>query len=62
MATYDGGIASDTLWQLRDYVFARKDDAAGRAECEAKLLQFLKGPATPSGKMAATRLLRVIAG
>ena len=61
VATYDGGIASDALWQMRDYVYARKDDAAGRAECEAKLLPFLKGPATPSGKMAASRLLRVIA-
>ena len=61
VATYDGGIASDALWQMRDYVFARKDDAAGRAECEAKLLPFLKGPATPSGKLAVSRLLRVIA-
>ena len=62
VAAYDGGIKSDALWQLRDYVYARKDDAAGRAECEAKLLQFLKGPATHDGKMAATRLLRMIAG
>jgi hypothetical protein len=62
VATYDGGIASDYVWKLRDYVFARKDDAAGRAECEAKLLQFLRGPGTRSAKMAATRLLRVIAG
>jgi hypothetical protein len=61
-ATYDGGITSDALWKLRDYVYARRDDAAGRAECEAKLLQFLKGQATPSAKMAATRLLREIAG
>ena len=62
VATFDGGITSDALWQLRSYVYARKDDAAGRAECEAKLLPFLKGPATPSAKMAAARLLRVIAG
>ena len=62
VAAYDGGIASDALWQLRDYVYDRKDDAAGRAECETKLLQFLKGPATPYGKMAAARLLRMIAG
>ena len=62
VATYDGGIASDALWKLRDYVYARKDDAAGRAECETKLLQFLKAQATPSAKMAAGRLLRVIAG
>ena len=62
VASYDGGITSDALWKLRDYVNARRDDAAGRAECEAKLLQYLKGTATPSAKMAATRLLREIAG
>jgi hypothetical protein len=62
VATYDGGIASDALWQLREYVYARSGDAAGRAECETRLLAFLKGTATPSGKMAATRLLRMIAG
>ena len=62
VSTYDGGITSDALWKLRDYVNARRDDAAGRADCEAKLLQFLRGTATPSAKMAAARLLRVIAG
>ena len=41
LALYDGGIESAAVWQLRDYVNARKDDAAGRAECEAKLLAFL---------------------
>jgi len=62
VSVYDGGIASDALWQLNAYVLARKDDPAGRAECEAKLLPFLKGPATPSAKAAAARLLRVVAG
>jgi hypothetical protein len=62
VASYDGGITSDALWKLRDYVLARRGDAAGRAECEAKLLPFLKGPATHPAKMAATRLLREIAG
>jgi HEAT repeat protein len=62
VASYDGGIASDAIWQLRDYVYARKDDAAGRTECETRLLAFVKGTATPSGKMAAVRLLRAIAG
>ena len=41
LSTYDGGIGSEAVWKLRDYVNARKDDAAGRAECEAKILQFL---------------------
>jgi HEAT repeat protein len=62
VASYDGGIASDAVWQLRDYVYARKDDAAGRTACETRLLAFVKGTATPSGKMAATRLLRAVAG
>jgi hypothetical protein len=62
VATYDGGINSDALWTLRNYVHARRDDAAGRLECEAKLLLFLKGTATPPAKMAAARLLRMIAG
>ena len=62
MALYDGGIESAAMWQLRDYVYARKDDAAGRAECEAKLLAFLKTPASPVARMAACRYLRLIAG
>jgi HEAT repeat protein len=62
VSSYNGGIESSALWKLRDYVYARKDDAAGRAECEAKLLAFLKTPATPVAKMAACRHLRVIAG
>ncbi len=62
VARYDGGIDSGALWKLRDYVNAHKDDAAGRAECEAKLLAFLKSPATPVAKMAAGRSLRLIAG
>jgi len=60
VATNDGGMDSEAIWKLRDYVYARKDDPAGRAECEAKLLQFLKTPATPVARMAAIRHLRVI--
>lgn len=62
LATYDGGIASAAMWHLRDYVNARKDDVAGRAECEAKLLAFLQSPASPVARMAACRYLRLIAG
>jgi hypothetical protein len=61
-ATYDGGITSDALWALHNYVSARRDDAAGRLECESKLLLFLKGTATPPAKMEAARLLRTFAG
>ena len=60
--TYDGGIESAAVWQLRDYVYARKDDAAGRAECEAKLLAFLKSPASPAARTVASRHLQLIAG
>ena len=60
VSTWDGGIESAALWKLRDYVRARRNDPAGRAECESKLLQFLKTPATPVAKMAACRHLRVI--
>jgi HEAT repeat protein len=60
ISSYDGGIDSAPLWKLRDYVQARKDDPAARAECEAKLLAFLKTRATPVARMAACRLLRVI--
>ena len=61
VSSYDGGIDSGALWKLRDYVHARWNDPAGRAECEAKLLAFLKSPATAAAKMAASRLLREIA-
>jgi HEAT repeat protein len=62
LATWDSGIESAAVWKFRDYVYARKDDAAGRAECEAKILAFFKTPATPIAKMTAARYLRVIAG
>jgi len=62
VATYDGGIESTGIWALRDYVYARKDDPAGRAECETKLLQFLTTRATPAAKVVASHHLRVIAG
>ena len=42
-STWDGGIKSEAIWELRDYVRAHRDEAAGRAECEAKLVAFLTG-------------------
>jgi HEAT repeat protein len=60
VATYDGGIDSAALWKLRDYVYAHKDSAEGRAECEKALIQFLKTNATPVAKMTACRYLRLI--
>jgi HEAT repeat protein len=62
VALYDGGIESAAMWQLRDYVYARRDDPAGRAECETKLLAFMRTPASPTARMAACRYLRLIAG
>ena len=61
LAIWDGGIDSTASWKLRDHVLARKDDPAERAECEAALVAYLKSPATPSAKLAASRALRVIA-
>ncbi len=60
ISSYDGGIESEALWKLRAYVYARADDPASRAECEMKLLDFLKTPATPFAKMAVCRHLRLI--
>lgn len=62
LATYDGGIESAATWKLRDYVNARMDDPAGRAECEAALLRFLGSTATLPAKRTASRQLRVVAG
>ena len=62
LATYDGGIESAATWKLRDYVHARMDDPAGRAECEAALLRFLGSTATPPAKGTASRQLRLVAG
>ena len=58
---YNGGIDSSAWWKLREHVYARKDDPVARAECEARLLRFLETKATPEARMAACRLLRVIA-
>jgi hypothetical protein len=55
LSTYDGGVDSAAVWKLRDYLMARKDNPAASAECEAKLLAFLKTRATPAAKMAASR-------
>ena len=60
LSTYAGGIDSAPIWKLRDYVYTRKDNAAARAECESKLLDFLATQATPVAKMAACRMLRLI--
>lgn len=62
LAGYNGGVESAAVWKLRDYVYARKDDPSGRAECEAKILQFLRGPAGQPAKVVASRHLRLIAG
>ena len=62
VATYNGGIDSAPFWALRDYIYARKDDPAARAQCEDALLAFLGAKATPIVKMAVCRHLRLIGG
>ncbi len=60
LAAWDGGIDSEPLWKLRNYVQARKDSAEGRKECEAALLAFLSTRATRVARMAVCRQLRLI--
>jgi HEAT repeat protein len=62
ISSYDGGIDSAPIWKLRDYIYSRKDDPAARAECEAKLLEYLQGNAPSLAKMGVCRHLRLIAG
>jgi hypothetical protein len=63
LATWDGGIESGAAWKLRAWVEAHKDDATGRAECETKLLAFMKVPTTTAAaRMVASRVLRPFAG
>jgi len=62
LATYEYGQKENILWQLRNYVRARKDDPAARLACEEKLDAFLQSSATLAGKMAVCRTLRLIGG
>jgi HEAT repeat protein len=62
VATWNGGLESDAIWSLRDYVRAHRGDEAGRLECETKFLPFLKGTATPAAKVVVSRHLRTLAG
>ncbi len=62
LSTYDGGIDSAAFWRLRHHVHARLDSPAERRQCETKLLEFLATGATPQAKLAASRMLRMIAG
>lgn len=61
-AAWDGGIASEARWALRDYVVAHRDDPAGREQCETALVAYLSGKATGQAKMEAARHLRLVAG
>jgi len=62
ISSFAGGIESAPFWKLRDYVYARKDVQAERAECETRLLEFLGTNATAVAKMAVCRHLRLIGG
>lgn len=55
---FDQGVGAPLA--LRAYVFAHKDDQAGRIDCETKLLAFLKTSPAPGGVMAACRSLSLI--
>jgi len=62
IAQWDGNVRTVYTWRLRDYIYARKDDPAARADCEAKLLQFMKVDVPAAPKMLVARYLRLIAG
>jgi HEAT repeat protein len=62
LATFDGGLASDAFWQLRDHVQSVKDDPEARKICEAALLGFLGSKATLPAKTLVCRELRIIGG
>ncbi|MBM3294586.1 MAG: HEAT repeat domain-containing protein [Candidatus Aminicenantes bacterium] len=60
--TFDGGIRSEVYWKIRDFIRARKDDPPARADCEIRLLAFLRSQATFPAKALVARELRTIAG
>ena len=60
LSRYQGGIDSAPMWRLRDHIAACRDEPAARAECERKLLAFLKTSPPPLARMAVCRQLRVI--
>jgi len=60
--TYDGGIRSDVYWKIREFVRSRKDNPQGRADCELRLLAFLRSGATLPAKTLICRELRSVAG
>jgi HEAT repeat protein len=62
LATFDGGLASDAFWQLRDHVQAAKDKPEARLACESALLAFLGSKATLPAKTLACRELRIVGG
>ncbi|MBN1938802.1 MAG: HEAT repeat domain-containing protein, partial [Candidatus Aminicenantes bacterium] len=62
LASFKGDIDSTAYWKFRDAVLALRDDPAGRAASETKLLDFLKTSAPLPAKMAVCRELRLIGG
>jgi HEAT repeat protein len=61
LLTFDTGLRSEAYWKLRDFVRSRKDDPEARADCEMRLLAFLRSGATVPARMAVCRELRLIA-
>lgn len=60
LAAYEGGLESDAVWDLRNFVLARKDSPDARAACEETLAAFLESRSTLIAKTAVCRELRVI--
>ncbi len=60
LAVFERGGGEEPLYQLREYVLARKDSPPERQACEEAFVTFLSGKATLAGKMAVCRQLRLI--
>lgn len=60
ISTYDYGKDEEVLSRLRSYIRSVRNSPQARAECEAKLAEFLGSRATPAAKMAVCRQLREI--
>lgn len=60
VSIYDYGKDEEILFQLRDYVRARRHSTESRKQCEEQLAEFLDSNATLAAKMTVCRHLREI--
>jgi HEAT repeat protein len=61
LLTFDTGLKSESYWKLRSFVRKAMTDPEAKADCEARLLSFLRSAGTVEAKMAVCRELRFVA-